>query len=74
MVETRLPDISSNKNLFSNINKDYNDALKINGYNYKINYTEERKNKNKIEKENSYGSIPHIVNLLKQTKVKSFLK
>ena len=51
MVETRLSDISSNKNLFSNINKDYNDALKRNGYNYKISYIEERKNKKRIEKE-----------------------
>ena len=47
MVETRLSNNSSNKDLFNNIKKDYNDALKINGYNYEINYTEECKNKKK---------------------------
>ena len=64
MIETRLSKNSSNKNLFNNIKKDYNDALNINGYNYEINYTEERKNKKKeTEKEKSYGSTPHTVNL-----------
>ena len=44
MVETRHSNNSSNKDL-NKIKKDYNDALKINGYNYEINYTEECKNK-----------------------------
>ena len=52
MIETRLSKNSSTKNLFNNIKKkDYNDALKINDY-YKINYTEECKNKKRNRKIN----------------------
>ena len=50
MVETRLYNNLSNKDLFNNIKKDYNDALKINGYNYEINHTEEFKNKKRNRK------------------------
>ena len=57
MVETKLSNNSSNKDLFYYIKKDHNDVLKINGYNYETNYTEEEKN---------------IANLLKQTQVEIF--
>ena len=40
MIETRIFKNSSNKNMFNNIKKNYNDALKINEYNYQIKYTE----------------------------------
>ena len=39
VIETRLSKNSSKKNLFNNIKRHYNDGLKINRYNYEINYT-----------------------------------
>ena len=43
MVENRLTKNSSNSSLFNSIKKEYNDALKINGYSYDIKYSDEKK-------------------------------
>lgn len=55
MIEERLSKNSSNENLFNEISKDYNDAIKLSGYNYKIKFKDEddekkqpRKRKRKI--------------------------
>ena len=38
MIENRLTKNSSSSKLFWSIKKEYIDALKLNGYNYDINY------------------------------------
>ena len=54
MIETRLSKNSSNKIMFKNIKKDYNDALKINGYNHEINYIQKNAKKKKKYKKKNY--------------------
>ena len=73
MVETRLSNNSSNKNLFNNIKKDYNDALKINGYKYEISYIKECKiRKRKVISFNSPSSKSVKTNIGKRfLKIKS---
>ena len=39
MIENRLAKNSSSKKLFDSIKKEYNEALKLNGYSHDINYT-----------------------------------
>ena len=39
MIESRITKNRSSSKLFVSINKEYNDALKLNSYNYDINYT-----------------------------------
>jgi len=46
MIENRLSKNSSNAKLFNSIKKEYNDALKLNGYSYEITYANENKNTN----------------------------
>ena len=55
MIEDRLSRNSSNENLFNKIRKDYNDAIKLSGYNYEIKFKSEgeenkrsRKRKRKV--------------------------
>ena len=55
MIEDRLSRNSSNENLFNKIKKDYNDAIKLSGYNYEIKFKSEgeenkrsRKRKRKV--------------------------
>ena len=74
MIETRLSKNSSNKNLFNNIKKDYNDALNINGYNYEIKYTEERKNKKRNRKRKIIWFNPPYCKSVKTNIGKKFLK
>ena len=74
MVETRLSNNSSNKNLFNKIKKDYNDALKNNGYNYEINYTEEGKNKKRNRKRKIIWFNPPYCKSVKTNIGKKFLK
>ena len=74
MIETRLSKNSSNKNLFNNIKKDYNDALKLNGYNYDINYTEECKSKKRNRKRNIIWFNPPYCKSVKTNIGKKFLK
>ena len=73
IVDTKLSNNSSNKNLFNNIKKDYNDALKINGYKYEINYTKECKiRKRKVISFNSPSSKSVKTNIGKKfLKIKS---
>ena len=63
MIETRLSKNSSNKNLFNNTKKDYNDALKTNEYNYEINYTKNCKNNKRNRKIKLNGLTHHIAEL-----------
>ena len=39
MIENRLTKSSSSRKLFDSIKEEYNEALKLNGYSYDINYT-----------------------------------
>ena len=55
MIEDRLSKNSSNEDLFNKIRKDYNDAIKLSGYNYEIMFKSEgeenkrsRKRKRKV--------------------------
>ena len=50
MIEERLSKNSSNENLFNEISKDYNDAIKLSGYNYKIKFKGEDDGKKRTRK------------------------
>ena len=41
MIEDRLSKNLSNEDLFNKIRKDYNDAIKLSGYNYEIKFISE---------------------------------
>ena len=67
MIENRLTKNSSSSKLFWSIKKEYIDALKLNGYNYDINYMKVNNERIvKREKENAFGLTLHIAVQLKQ--------
>ena len=54
MIEDRLSKNSSNENLFNEIKKDYNDAIKLSGYNYEIKFKSEDEKKKRSRKRKNY--------------------
>ena len=60
MIEDRLSKNSSNENMFNEIKKDYNDAIKLSGYNYEIKFkSEDEKKKRSRKRKTIWFNLPY---------------
>lgn len=74
MIEDRLSKNSSNENLFNEIKKDYNDAIKLSGYNYEIKFKSEYEKKKRSRKRKIIWFNPPYCKSVKTNIGKKFLQ